>query len=276
MKYLVLGSSGQIGAALTQHLREAGHHVHEFDVVNSSGEDLRVSGNRILERRMRDSDFVYFLAFDVGGSRYLGKYQQTYPFVSNNVRIIDTTFDMLKKCGTPFLFASSQMSNMSYSSYGALKTVGEFYTRILGGLLVKFWNVYGRENDPEKAHVITDFIAKARDARLIDMMTDGREERQFLYSEDCSEALHLLSDAYSTIPRDRELHVTSFQWVNILEVATTIASHFEGTRIVPGKSCDKVQQDKRNEPDTYITKYWKPRTSLRDGIARLVSYYAAG
>ena len=42
--------------------------------------------------------------------------------------------------------ASSQMSNMSYS-HGTLKRVGELYTESLGGLVVKFWNVYGIEKD---------------------------------------------------------------------------------------------------------------------------------
>jgi nucleoside-diphosphate-sugar epimerase len=273
MKYLVLGSAGQIGAALTQHLRSKGHTVHEFDIVNTSKEDLRIAGNPLLAKRMADSDFVFFLAFDVGGSTYLAKYQKTFEFVSNNVKLMDATFDALKKKGTPFLFASSQMSNMSYSSYGSLKAVGEFYTRILGGILVKFWNVYGVENDPEKTHVITDFIAKARDTRVIDMMTDGTEERQFLYSVDCSEALHALSGRYAEIPRDRELHVTNFEWSTVLQVAGLVAEHFPGTRIVAAKAADSVQKNKRNEPDPYILNYWKPKTSLKQGIAELARHY---
>ena len=53
------------------------------------------------------------------------------------------TFGFLEKYKKPFVFASSQMSNMSYSPYGVLKRVGELYTRSLKGLTVKFWNVYG-------------------------------------------------------------------------------------------------------------------------------------
>jgi nucleoside-diphosphate-sugar epimerase len=274
MRYLVLGSAGQIGAELTQYLRGIGHTVHEFDIVNAPAEDLRISKNCALAERMADSDFVFFLAFDVGGSTYLAKYQSTYEFVSNNVKLMDSTFDALKMRGTPFLFASSQMSNMSHSSYGSLKALGEFYTRILGGILVKFWNVYGVENDPEKTHVITDFICKARDTRVIDMMTDGTEERQFLYSLDCSEALLALSGRYSEIPRNKELHVTTFEWSTVLHVAGLVAEHFPGTRIVPAKSADHVQKNRRNEPDPFILNYWKPRTPLKQGIAELARHYA--
>ena len=35
MNVAVLGSSGQIGAYLTDYLRKKGHFVREFDIVNS-------------------------------------------------------------------------------------------------------------------------------------------------------------------------------------------------------------------------------------------------
>ena len=35
MKILILGSSGQIGAYLTEYLRDRGHQVTEFDVVRN-------------------------------------------------------------------------------------------------------------------------------------------------------------------------------------------------------------------------------------------------
>ena len=68
-------------------------------------------------------------------------------------------FEYIARYKKPFVFASSQMSNMSYSPYGVMKRVGELYTQSLNGLIVKFWNVYGIEKDMEKAHVITDFIS---------------------------------------------------------------------------------------------------------------------
>ena len=65
------------------------------------------------------------------------------------------------------------MANMSYSSYGLTKSIGEKITSVLGGVTVKFWNVYGVEHDPEKTHAITDFINKARNTGVINMLTDG-------------------------------------------------------------------------------------------------------
>ncbi len=94
-------------------------------------------------------------------------------------------------------------------------------TKSLNGLIVKFWNVYVVEHDFEKSPVITDFILKAKEGE-IKMMTDGKEERQFLHAEDCSNALMILSQQYETIDRDKNLHITSFKWNTVLEIAELI------------------------------------------------------
>lgn len=271
MKYLILGSAGQIGGALTDYLKKIGEEAIEFDIVNSADQDLRTYQNPLLDRLVSEADFVFFLAFDVGGSRYLSQYQNTFAFVENNTAIMLNTFATLKKYNKPFIFASSQMSNMSYSSYGRAKALGESYTHILNGLVVKFWNVYGVEHDLEKSHVITDFIIKAKDTGVIDMMTDGSEERQFLHTEDCCEALVTLARQYESIPRDKELHVTNFDWTNILNVAKIITVHYPDTKIIPAASKDEVQKDKRNEPDEFILNYWQPKISLEDGIADIIA-----
>ena len=274
MKYLVLGSAGQIGGHLSEFLQKQGHTVLGFDIVTSPDEDLRKPSKLLLDR-MQQADFVMFLAFDVGGARYLKTYQHTFEFISNNVKLMDTTFDALKQTRKPFIFMSSQMSNMSYSSYGVLKALGEYYTRALNGLVVKFWNVYGFEKDPEKWHAISDFIRKAQTLGRVEMMTDGREQRQFLYADDCCKALHLLSrpDTYATMPRDANLHVTSFEWSSILQVALHVGDMM-GVPVVPGKSSDTVQKDLRNEPDRFVLKYWQPATSLRAGIAHVIKAMA--
>lgn len=273
MKITVLGSSGQIGAYLTEYLRNKGHYVYEFDKNHNPHEDLTLIPNPLLEERIADSDFVFFLAFDVGGSRYLKKYQHTFNFVDNNTRLMANVFGMLEKYNNRFVFASSQMSNMSHSPYGTLKRVGELYTQTLKGLTVKFWNVYGIEKDMAKAHVITDFIKKGFEFGDFDMMTDGTEERQFLYAEDCCEALETVMENYTDFKPEDPLHITSFNQSSIKEVAHIIQGQFNmigrPVSINPGSAKDSVQLDKRNEADTYITGWWLPKTNLQDGIAKV-------
>tara|TARA_B100000085_G_scaffold134877_1_gene122756 strand:- start:6104 stop:6958 length:855 start_codon:yes stop_codon:yes gene_type:complete len=270
MKITVLGSSGQVGAYLTEYLRKKGHTVHEFDVVNGSEQDLTVIPNPELEKVISDCDFVFFLAFDVGGSRYLKKYQHTFKFIDNNTRLMANAFGLIEKYNKRFVFASSQMSNMSYSPYGVMKRVGELYTTSLKGLTVKFWNVYGIEHDHEKSHVITDFIRKGFEEGDFEMMTDGTEERQFLYAEDCCEALETVMDCYTQFKPEDPLHITSFNATSIKEVAQIIMGQFniigKQVKINPGLAKDSVQMDKRNEADNYIMGWWLPRTNIQDGI----------
>ena len=273
MRVTILGSSGQIGAYLTEYLRDKGHEVTEFDKNHDEKEDMTVIPNLRLHGAIMNSDFVYFLAFDVGGSHYLKKYQHTFGFLDNNARMMVNAFEYIQKYKKPFVFASSQMSNMSYSPYGGMKRVGELYTRSLNGLIVKFWNVYGIENDMEKAHVITDFIKKGFETGTIDMMTDGTEEREFLYAEDCCEALETVMQEYDSFTSNDELHITSGISTSILGIAGTIQTLFKeiGRKVlvVPSESKDEVQKDARNVPDPYIKKWWQPKTSVPDGIAKV-------
>ena len=74
MKSLVLGSDGQIGAELCKFLKKQGHEVTGFDNAKNPSQDLRIPN--IVDELVQQSDFVMFLAFDVGGSRYLKKYQE--------------------------------------------------------------------------------------------------------------------------------------------------------------------------------------------------------
>ena len=269
----ILGSSGQIGAYLTQYLTEKGYLVREFDIANGQHEDMTHIPNPFLRNLIMDSDFIFFLAFDVGGSHYLKKYQHTFKFIDNNTRMMANAFGYLSEYKKPFLFASSQMSNMSYSPYGVMKRVGELYTKSLGGLIVKFWNVYGIEKDMEKAHVITDFIHKGFETGVINMMTDGTEQREFLYAEDCCEALEQVMLEYSEFTSDSELHITSFRSTTILEIAKIIQGIFKANgkivAVEKAQTKDEVQKDARNEANPFIRKWWKAKTSIEDGIEKI-------
>lgn len=268
MKILVLGSDGQIGQPLTEYLRKLDHEVVEFDNYSNPITDLRTPN--ILNGILPMIDFVFFLAFDVGGSLYLKHYQDSYEFISNNIKIMNNTFDSLKKYNIPFIFASSQMSNMSYSSYGILKHIGEKYTHCLNGKIVKFWNVYGFEKDMKKSHVITDFILMARERNCIEMRTTGEESRQFLYTEDCSECLAILMNIFNNL-EDVEYDITNFEWTKIIDVAKIVSVNFNNCLIRLGEKDDEVQKNVLREPNTKILEYWKPKTSIEDGIKKIIN-----
>lgn len=272
MRHLVLGSSGQIGTHLVKYLQDKGEQVLEFDLARNNAHDLRVFTNIHLETLMDHCDVVHFLAYDVGGAKYLEENQDKYQFIDNNIRIMSNTFDILKRFNKPFIFASSQMSEMGYSSYGMLKALGEKMTRDLEGLVVRFWNVYGYETDEAKSHVITDFIKMAKYDGAIKMRTDGTESRQFLYADDACEALLTLAKKYNNIDKNKDYCITSFTWNKIYEIAQ-ILDILSSCDIHPGDKKDETQRNAMNEPDPYIKKYWQPKTSLEEGIMKLYNMY---
>ncbi|AEA81091.1 hypothetical protein SAR11G3_00616 [Candidatus Pelagibacter sp. IMCC9063] len=277
-KVLILGSEGQVGAHLKDYLKNKNYSVLEFDIATSKFQDLRKFRNKKLANLIRQSSFIYFLAFDVGGSRYLNKYQNTFGFVSNNILLMQNTFELIRKYKKKFIFASSQMSNMNHSNYGVLKSVGEKYTKILGGITVKFWNVYGIEKDLTKSHVITDFIIKALTKKKISMLTNGNEEREFLYAEDCCRGLEIIMKKFDSIIKQKNyIDLTTFKSTKIINIAKIIKTLLKKMNleisIVPSKNKDIVQMNKKNKADKYFLKFWKPKNSIQEGIEEVLKYY---
>jgi nucleoside-diphosphate-sugar epimerase len=274
-KVLILGSKGQIGDYLCYYLRKKKYKVFEIDIVRGKKEDLRNFDNKRIKNLFSSADFVFFLAFDVGGSVYLKKYQNTFNFINNNMLIMSNTFSKLKN--KKFIFASSQMSNMNYSIYGLLKKVGEFYTSILGGISVRFWNVYGVEKDLEKSHVITDLILKGIKNKKIKLNTNGQEERDFLYVEDCCSGLEIIMNRYTALKKFKTIDLNSGKFIKIVSVAKIILDYFikDGKKIklILSKKRDDVQLNKKNKSDKLFFKYWKPKFSLQHGIGVLYKYY---
>lgn len=270
-RHLVLGSSGQIGGHLCEYLESINETVKRFDIVDSLDFDLRIQNNELLNNALSESDFVYFLAFDVGGARYLANNQDRASFIGNNMKIMSNTFDVILNHNKPFVFASSQMSYMSDSSYGSLKRLGEKMTLDLGGVVTRFWNVYGIENDLTKSHVITDLVRCGLRTGKIHVMTDGKEVRQFLYADDCSRCLYEVSKEYNKFSRN-SLDVSSFAWTSVFEIAKIIANKLEISEITFGNFKDGLQTLDPINPDRHVLNFWEPKISLIDGISRIVEF----
>ena len=275
---LVLGSSGQIGYHFCNYLEKKKYNVLKFDILDGKKYDLRINNNIKLIKLLKKSSYIFFLAFDVGGSRYLKKYQNSSKFILNNLKIMNNTFELLSKYKKPFLFASSQMSNMTYSNYGLLKLIGEKISSSLNGNNVKFWNVYGIEKDLSKSHVITDFILMSLKNKKIKMMTNGAESREFLHADDCSIGLEVIMNNHTKFKlQNKELHLTTGKETKIIEIAKIIQRIAKkddlNINIFKGKKKDTVQRNRKNKYNQYLSKFWKPKVNIEAGIKEIYKYY---
>ena len=272
MKVLVIGSGGLIGNRLCDILYyKYGCNIIPFDIKYNPSMDLcKIESHSILEKCVLDSDFVFFMAFNVGGSKYIGEFSNTLNIINSNIKILHNVFAALEKNPRPFIFASSQMSNMLHSPYGCLKRIGEHYTNALGGINVRFWNVYGKEEYGVKSHVINDFIWQAKNNHVIKMLTDGKEQRQFLHVDDCCEALKNLMISYNKLDKTKYYDITSFKWITIEEIAS-IVSKYTLCELISGEKTDTSQCGILNEPSIHVLKHWMgPKITLEDGVVGLI------
>jgi nucleoside-diphosphate-sugar epimerase len=268
LKILVLGSEGQIGNPVCEYLERMGCKVIRYDIKRSSAEDLRVYDTALQNELFKKCDFVYYFASDVGGAKYLESNQDSFGFIEDNILIMHNTFRLLKKYKKPFIFTSSQMADQFHSTYGNLKLIGEKLTNSLGGICVRLWNVYGKEEAGEKSHVITDFIHQAQTLNKITCRTDGEEERQFLHVDDLCEALFYLTENYENINKSERIDISNFEWTKIKDLANICAELFN-CEVELSERKDETQRNYKNDPKKKILEFWQPKISLKTGVKQI-------
>jgi len=250
---LVLGSEGFLGRALCKYLESREKVVH-YDITLDPAQDLRLA-----KLDLTGIDRVYLLAWDVGGAKYLyNPDTQEFQF-EWNMKLMANTLPQLK--GKQFLFVSSQQANQS-NAYGVSKSIGEAWSRLLGGVAVRLWNIYGDfEINSERSHVVSDFVRQAKETGRIRMQTDGGEFRQFTHIFDACRAIHLaMEQQYHTV-----YDVTSYEWLSIRQIADFIAVE-TGAQVIPGWDVGK------NFKTPYIGRMpgWSADIRLEDGLREMI------
>jgi nucleoside-diphosphate-sugar epimerase len=248
-KNLVLGGAGTIGTALCNYLHKMGEDVVSLDI--KEGFDLRIDPLSPY----KEVDYVWFLAWEVGGAKYLGNEKYLVDIIKKNTIICEKVFQFLEDTKLPFMFASSQLAAAD-TPYGVTKLLGEEWSRILNGQICRFWNVYGWEEPGEKSHVIPDLILQAITQGKIELLTDGQEQRQFIFMDDCVENMYAIRQAGAT-----RVDITDRNWVTVEHVASQIAAIHK----VPLKLGSKKGYSNKIEPiSTYPLVF---KTDLKTGIA---------
>ncbi len=257
---LVIGSDGFIGIPFCRFLEKKGEKVIRFDIKRSENEDARIA-----PLPFTNVDAVYFLAWDVGGSKYLYEPKLQKNQLDWNLQLMKNVFDQVEKAKKDFLFVSSQLSEEVDTVYGVTKRLGEVWTDLLGGKCVRVWNAYGyMEGQDVKSHVISDFIYQALKHRKITMMTDGREWRQFTHISDVSNAFYM---ALNTKGLRRCIYdASSYEWVRIIDVAKMIAD-FTGAKVAPGT---KIGHNPVPAPNCGRVPGWLPTLELQEGIRMMI------
>ncbi|HEY1368036.1 MAG TPA: GDP-L-fucose synthase [Gaiellaceae bacterium] len=142
-------------------------------------------------------------------------------------------------------------------------------------------NMYGPRDHfhPTNAHVIPDLIRKMVDAqdggeREIVLWGDGTPTREFLYVEDCAEAVWLAAQRYDGAD---PVNVGTGREITIRELAELVAelTGFDGEIVW---DTTKPNGQPRRSLDTTRAEQlfgFRARTPLRDGLERTIGWYRA-
>lgn len=255
---LVIGSEGFIGKPFCRYLESLGEKVIPFDIKRDEAED-----GRIVQLSLDGVDRVYFLAWDVGGAKYLYRDEIQFIQLDWNLKLLLNIMPQLQAKKIPFLFVSSQLAEECDTVYGVTKRLGEVWTKLLHGVRVRLWNVYGQLEAPsERSHVVADFVYQAVTNGEIKMLTTGEEQRQFIYIDDVCCAFHqALSQNLQGI-----YDVSSFEWVSVRDIAEIIAKH-AGAKVIPGDNIGSTPIT----PMVGKVTGWIQNVSLDEGLGRMVA-----
>jgi nucleoside-diphosphate-sugar epimerase len=311
--YLVTGGTGFIGAALVKGLIACGASVRAFDNNSrGSKEKLKGGGENaeLIVGDIRDRDAVEDATRDVDGVCHLAYINGTEFFYSKPETVLEVAvkgmmnvIDACVKHRVPelVLFSSSEVYhapkkvptaettpltvpdvlNPRYS-YSGGKIISELLALNFGRkhfqrvLILRPHNVYGPDMGWE--HVIPQFTLRMRElpkkkkaAVPFEIQGTGEETRAFIYVDDAVEG------AVRVMEKGEHLgvyHIGTSEEITVKKLAREIGRCFgHNIQIAAGKL--RAGSPPRRCPD--ITKLrklgFKPRLSLREGLARTVRWY---
>ncbi len=172
-------------------------------------------------------DFVYFLACEVGGSKYLFGHDQDsvqIRILRYNMQMYEVVWPWVQSRGIPTVFVSSQLSN-EHIPYGTVKRVGESWAEEHGNArTVQLWNVYGKEKDGIKSHVVNDWISSCLARGHVAPRSNGKESRQFLHTDEAAASFVHMAENWTAVPQ--YMHLTTGKWTTLRELALELNAAF--------------------------------------------------
>jgi GDP-L-fucose synthase len=299
-RVLVTGGGGFLGSQLVDRLEQDGH-----DVVVARSSDYDLTSMHDTARMFDDADaeLVFHLAAEVGGiganranpGRYWYANLMMGAQVLEQARLHETP--KLVLLGTicsypkfaPLPFSEDDLWNgypeETNAPYGVAKKAllvgGQAYREQYGlnAIYLLPVNLYGpRDNfHPTNAHVIPDLIrkmvgAEETGAEEIVLWGDGSPTREFLYVEDCVDALRLAAEQYEGA---EPVNLGTGEEISILELAALIAELTGFTGEIRWDTSKPNGQPRRRLDTSRAEQLFgfRAKVALRDGIERTVAWY---
>jgi GDP-L-fucose synthase len=295
-RVLVTGGGGFLGSRLVERLEADGH-----EVVVARRRDYDLTHEADAERLFADArpELVFHLAAEVGGiganranpGRYwyanlvMGAHvlEQSRLHGVGKLVIAGTVCAYPKHTSVPFREESlwdgyPEETNAPYGVAKKAVLVGAQAYREQYGLDAVFLlpaNLYGPGDnfDLETSHVIPALVRKMLEGGdEVVLWGDGSPTREFLYVDDCVEALCLAAERYDG---PEPVNLGSGREISIRDLAALVAevTGFAG-EIRWDESMPNGQPRRSLDASKALALFgWEARTPLREGLERTVAWY---
>lgn len=295
----VAGHRGMVGAAVVRRLA-----AEACEVVTASRDEVDLRDQAAVRAwmdRVRP-DAAIVAAATVGG--ILANDTRPAEFLYDNLMIEANVVDAAYRAGVAkllFLGSSCIYPRMAEQPMredalltGPLEPTNQWYAvaKIAGIKLCQAYrrqygcdfnsamptNMYGMHDnfDLQSSHVLPALLAKMHDAKVtgataVEVWGSGTPLREFLYVDDCADALVFLLEHYS---HEEHINVGSGVETSIADLARTVKEvvGFEGELVFDTSKPDGTPR-KLMDNGRIEALGWQARTPLKDGIAATYAWY---
>ena len=139
--------------------------------------------------------------------------------------------------------------------------------------VARIFNTYGPKMRPDDGRVISNFIVQALKGSKITVYGQGDQTRSFCYVDDLVQAIITLMKTKKGFTGP--LNLGNPDEYSILEIAEKIIGLTNSTSEVIFKPLPE-DDPKQRQPDISLAKStldWKPKTQLKDGLEKTISYF---
>jgi GDP-L-fucose synthase len=297
-RILVAGANGMVGSAIVRNLESEGY----TNIIKGTRHLIDFTDQEETDSffRLARPEYVFLTAAKCGG--ILDNINNPVNYLLDNLNIQNNVISSSHKYGVNKLmfFASScvypkespmpikeeslMMGNFekTHEFYSIAKVSGiklcEAYRKQYGSnfISVNPCNIYGIENkiDSPNAHVMSSLIYKIWKANRdnipqIECFGDGSPKREFLYSDDLADAAIFLM----TQKTDSFINIGTGIETSIVEIVDLICNiiGYDG-KIVWDTSKPNGAARRVLDVSNLNSLGWKPKTSLKEGIEKIVDY----
>jgi UDP-glucose 4-epimerase len=312
---LITGGLGFIGSNLACRLVELGADVTLVDAmipeyggnlfnIAAIRDRVKVNFSDICDRHamdwlIRDQDYVFHLAGQVS---HVMSLTDPYPDIEYNIKGTLVVMEAVRRysprarvvfTGTRGQYGAAVRLPVAEDAPTHPKGIYEIsnltaekiiqvYDDIHGihSVLLRLTNIYGPRAQMKHPHygVVNWFVRVALDGGCIKVFGDGQIKRDFLYVDDCVDAI--LQSAVTDEARGQILNVGIDRPTNFLQLTQTLIRVAGSGRweFAPFSPERKIQEPGDFYSDiAKITKLvgWRPATSLEEGLRETVQFYRA-